>query len=967
MSEAESVESTTTLVPNQLAALVPTFDPAQDDIREYTKKVELLQGMWPDNKWTELCTRLILGCKGTAVQKLQMHSTEVTKNEKKSVQKIIELLGGHWGQVPLERKYEAFERALYRCQQKSDESHDSFLARADVMWQELLSKNLQLADLQAYVTLRGSTLSTEDKKRVVMESEASTDGKLTLPAVQKAVRMLGAGFFHEVISGRRSTGKLKTYDQATLVAEGDDIEESEQAVLFSDNVDEKDTAIADALMQEGDEDAVLVADFESAATDVLQSDEDLALAFNAYSEARRRLNEKVRHRGFWPINKGKSKGGSKSGVKGKFHKGHSSSRKSLQQRILESQCRICHQYGHWKAECPKRQDASSTSGSRPAAQAPTSYVQVTSSTEQTDALGLEFLQLPIHAETPIDVTQPASIYHSMCTATPVNQPKSQSPTMQQLYRTLNNMNELVKDSKSQLQYSLNQWNQQSQIDNPSKSVCHRLDSVVPHVIADQAQPEHRTDDESAEAVSESLACFASHSSFGVVDLGATKTVIGSKLVPELLQNLDPEVKRQVTRCKCPVTFRFGNQGVLQSEQAIVLPIGNLKLKIAVVPGSTPLLLSNTLLRALSVVIDTENHWIMSHKLKHKVPLTLTDRSLFLLDVNQLVQSAKSNQFSKPAETHVTLSQTEPSDVSEKTLLQPPAAATSDVQTSEAKLEPRVNDVPTSSHALESPQDQAHDRASSDHQCDSRHVVVGESIAAAAEGTDQCGREAGLLSSLPRGTGQSEDQFRPHPHRSNLQLHVDSRTELDAMVCPTLQQVPEKRASDPSSLHRTHGGALRVDRNIDDHDINKQRKDSGDAEGQGHFWLSDPHVQGQSQVHASTGVDVGGRGRTPLDRNRSTASSHPDTDRGECASAAGSYAEHGKCSHSSDRLHRADPEHPCSGEQRALSENECPSISAEIQAGDVSAECHFTSDFAVHVNIENQRLRSLVQTFEKELY
>ena len=91
-------------------------------------------------------------------------------------------------------------------------------------------------------------------------------------------------------------------------------------------------------------------------------------------------------------------------------------------------------------------------------------------------------------------------------------------------------------------------------------------------------------------------CFASHGSFGIVDLGATKTVIGSNLVSGLLEHLQPSIRSQITRCPCHVTFRFGNHGTLQSTQAIVIPIHGLLLKIAVVPGSTPLLLSNTLLR-----------------------------------------------------------------------------------------------------------------------------------------------------------------------------------------------------------------------------------------------------------------------------------------------------------------------------------------------------------------------------------
>lgn len=152
----------TNLVPNQLASLVPTFDPAKDDLTDYTKKVQLLMNMWPDGKWTELATRLILGCSGTAFQKLQQKSAEITANDRKSIQQIIELLGGQWGQIPLERRYEAAEKALFRCTQRQDETNDSFLARADVLWQELLLKDVKLEELQAYITLRGSNLSAED-------------------------------------------------------------------------------------------------------------------------------------------------------------------------------------------------------------------------------------------------------------------------------------------------------------------------------------------------------------------------------------------------------------------------------------------------------------------------------------------------------------------------------------------------------------------------------------------------------------------------------------------------------------------------------------------------------------------------------------------------------------------------------------------------------------------------------------
>ena len=71
-----------------------------------------------------------------------------------------------------------------------------------------------------------------------------------------------------------------------------------------------------------------------------------------------------------------------------------------------------------------------------------------------------------------------------------------------------------------------------------------------------------------EPLSESHALFAQRMvAWGVVDLGATKTVIGSELVVDLIQSLHPNIRSQLSRCPCHVTFRFGNHGTLKSTQS----------------------------------------------------------------------------------------------------------------------------------------------------------------------------------------------------------------------------------------------------------------------------------------------------------------------------------------------------------------------------------------------------------------
>ena len=63
-------------IPNQLAILVPSFDPASDkDI--WSSKDPLLLEAWPQNKILELITTLILNTKGSAYQKLHLHQKDL--------------------------------------------------------------------------------------------------------------------------------------------------------------------------------------------------------------------------------------------------------------------------------------------------------------------------------------------------------------------------------------------------------------------------------------------------------------------------------------------------------------------------------------------------------------------------------------------------------------------------------------------------------------------------------------------------------------------------------------------------------------------------------------------------------------------------------------------------------------------------------------------------------------------------
>ena len=359
-------------VSTQLAMLVPAFDPAVDNVDIWSTKVSLLLETWPSSKITELATRLVLNTKGTAFQKLQLHQKEILVNDVSGIKRIVELVGGTWGQVPLEHRFELLEKGLYRCVQKSDETSDSYVARVDVIWTELILKQVDLEEVKAYVLLRGSKLGPEDRKRVLVESGAESiheKKKLEWAKVVSAIRMLGSSFFQDYTGARRDKS-LKTYDHLAFNMEevNEEMGQEHETYWAQDEVLDDDTIAS--MAQDQDEDAALIVQFEDAVTETMQSDPDLAAFFSTYQDARRRLTERVKFRGFWPVRKG-GKGGGKPKGKGKGKGG----KMSLAQKIANSYCKICWQKGHWKAECPSRkQGESPTSG---ASTAPTSFVTTT--------------------------------------------------------------------------------------------------------------------------------------------------------------------------------------------------------------------------------------------------------------------------------------------------------------------------------------------------------------------------------------------------------------------------------------------------------------------------------------------------------------------------------------------------------------------------------------------------------------
>ena len=117
--------------------------------------------------------------------------------------------------------------------------------------------------------------------------------------------------------------------------------------------EENESDMVEVLVAQGDPDAIQVQSFEQDLADMFQEVPELHNALISYQEARSKLTEKKKYRGFWP-SKGKKgfgksfgqrKGGSKGGGKA-----------DLLARISRTHCKNCGERGHWNAECPRNPD-----------------------------------------------------------------------------------------------------------------------------------------------------------------------------------------------------------------------------------------------------------------------------------------------------------------------------------------------------------------------------------------------------------------------------------------------------------------------------------------------------------------------------------------------------------------------------------------------------------------------------------
>jgi hypothetical protein len=293
---------------------LPTFDPSTDDVKEFAQKARFLHGVFPEKEKKNLALRLAMQCKGTAWSQVRLLDPTKLIDPTEGVNYLLQALSA-WEETSELQTFELFEKAMYRVTEKSDEATHSYTLRLQAAINELGSK-VTVQQMHAFILLRQSCLSNEDKKRVL----AMTGGELSVTKVEQAMRTLST----KVLMGTGEV-KKKIYP-ANYVDTGDEPRDNDDESMVQSTyhaaVEEEEilsAEILESLAQAGDEDALYVQQFEKDFSEMMQEIPEMQSAMVSYQEARQRIQDRRRSRGFWPSRfrgKGFGRGGRKGGHKG---------------------------------------------------------------------------------------------------------------------------------------------------------------------------------------------------------------------------------------------------------------------------------------------------------------------------------------------------------------------------------------------------------------------------------------------------------------------------------------------------------------------------------------------------------------------------------------------------------------------------------------------------------------------------
>ena len=125
---------------------------------------------------------------------------------------------------------------------------------------------------------------------------------------------------------------------------------------------------------------------------------------------------------------------------------------------------------------------------------------------------------------------------------------------------------------------------------------------------------------------------------GIINTGASKSVIGEKSVSALLASLKPEHQKLVKWQGSETVFGFGNNGDLKSLGAIYVPFGTKWFRLEVVQGWTPFFISNAFLRFLGADLLVSKSVLRVPMWKCDVRLCRNSKGLVTASLKELIEA-----------------------------------------------------------------------------------------------------------------------------------------------------------------------------------------------------------------------------------------------------------------------------------------------------------------------------------------
>ena len=560
--------------------------------------------------------------RGQPSQVRQLDPQKLTEPDT-GVEYLLEALSA-WEETSELKTFELFEKCLYKVTQRSDEATHSYALRLHAAFNDLGGK-ITVQDMQAFVLLRQSGLSNEDKKRVL----SMTNGELKLKSVEQAMRTLSTKV---LLSSGEPRKKIypTNYVEPDDVPQGNDDETPIQST-YSAMTEDEDVLPSETLEQmalSGDADALTVQQFEKDFEEMMQDVPDLQQALLTYQEARQRINDRRRGRGFWP-SKSKGKGFNRDAMSGKgFRKGgQRSGKEELLARISRTHCKACGQIGHWKAECPLRKDA------------PREQANVVQPEPEVDGPASSDLPQVIFEDIQAGVEK-----FEVCFF--VQSSKHPSP----IVLSADVRRRAVDFLKSRMGKYRNQRGKQdirgkmgNKRSMPVKSLQQQAPRSPKKLPGQPSMPISEAECLASQTVHR-VTCTAG---LAILDTGASRSVVGSEHVPDVLQKLSPAVRSQIREVPSHVGFRFGNNQTAYSFKQLQIPLkhGNQRiwLLVEVVPKATPFLISIKTMKSLGAHIDLNKNTCYLQKLNRSLPLVENQNGLFMINMSDLCEESESDK------------------------------------------------------------------------------------------------------------------------------------------------------------------------------------------------------------------------------------------------------------------------------------------------------------------------------------